>query len=78
VKNRKLTASAGLVAAVAVAATALIATGVSSAAPSAGFKMAIVTDIGSLQDRSFNQLANTGRIRVGKELGIPTLFLVSK
>jgi len=36
------------------------------------FKMAIVTDIGSLQDRSFNQLANTGRKAVGAELGIPT------
>ena len=32
--------------------------------------MAVVTDIGKLQDRSFNQLANTGRITVGKELGI--------
>jgi basic membrane protein A len=38
----------------------------------AGFKMAIVTDIGSLQDRSFNQLANEGRKAVGQKLGIPT------
>jgi basic membrane protein A len=36
------------------------------------FKMAIVTDIGSLQDRSFNQLANEGRIAVTKQLGIET------
>ena len=34
--------------------------------------MAIVTDIGSLQDRSFNQLANEGRIAIGKTLGIQT------
>src|SRR4051794_5501650 len=34
--------------------------------------MAIVTDIGSLQDRSFNQLANTGRKAIGKRLGIGT------
>ena len=34
--------------------------------------MAIFTDIGSLQDRSFNQLANTGRIKIAKELGIQT------
>jgi basic membrane protein A len=42
------------------------------------FKMAIVTDIGKLQDRSFNQLANTGRIAVGKELGIDTRVYVTK
>jgi basic membrane protein A and related proteins len=40
--------------------------------PVEGFKMAIVTDIGSLQDRSFNQLANEGRKAVGKTLGIQT------
>ena len=40
--------------------------------PVSGFKMAIVTDIGSLQDRSFNQLANDGRKAIGKKLGIPT------
>jgi basic membrane protein A len=34
--------------------------------------MAIVTDIGSLQDRSFNQLANEGRIAIGKKLKIKT------
>jgi basic membrane protein A len=34
--------------------------------------MAIVTDIGSLQDRSFNQLANEGRIAIGRKLGIST------
>ncbi len=77
-KNRKLSASAGVIAAVALAASALIATGVSSAAPQAGFKMAIVTDIGSLQDRSFNQLANTGRMAVGKELRIPTRVYETK
>ena len=33
--------------------------------------MAIVTDIGSLQDRSFNQLANTGRIAVGTRVADP-------
>src|SRR3954451_14162909 len=40
--------------------------------PAEGFKMAIVTDIGSLQDRSFNQLANEGRKAIGKKLGIQT------
>jgi basic membrane protein A len=41
------------------------------------FTMAIVTDIGSLQDKSFNQLANEGRIRVGKQLGIKTRVYVT-
>ena len=58
-----------------IAATALVLTSIGSAQaePKATpFKMAIVTDIGSLQDRSFNQLANEGRKAVGKKLGIPT------
>jgi len=40
--------------------------------------MAIFTDIGSLQDRSFNQLANEGRIAVGKQLGIQTRVYQTK
>jgi basic membrane protein A and related proteins len=60
------------------AATALIVSSVGSAGPTkastnaSGFTMAIVTDIGSLQDRSFNQLANEGRIAAGKKLKIQT------
>ena len=42
------------------------------------FKMALVTDIGSLQDRSFNQLANEGRIAIGQKLGIPTRVYETK
>ncbi len=58
---------------------ALVASSVSSAKPRAtNFKMAIVTDIGSLQDRSFNQLANEGRIAIGKELKIPTRVYETK
>ena len=59
-----------------VAVAALVISSVGSAGSAKGqqadFKMAIFTDIGSLQDRSFNQLANEGRIAVGKELGIQT------
>jgi basic membrane protein A len=58
-----------------IAAATLVLTSVGSATPakrSQNFKMAIVTDIGSLQDRSFNQLANEGRKAIGKKLGIPT------
>jgi len=47
-------------------------TGAQTPKPVEGFKMAIVTDIGSLQDRSFNQLANEGRKAIGKKLGIQT------
>ena len=38
----------------------------------------IVTDIGSLQDRSFNQLANEGRLAVGRELRIQTRVYETK
>ncbi len=56
-----------------VAATALIVSAAGSAKPAQDdFKMAIFSDIGSFQDRSFNQLANEGRIAIGKELGIQT------
>jgi basic membrane protein A and related proteins len=59
-----------------VAATALIVSSAGSASSSkasaSSFTMAIVTDIGSLQDRSFNQLSNEGRIAVGKQLKIKT------
>ena len=59
-----------------IAASALILTSIGSAHPAkskaAPFKMALVTDIGSLQDRSFNQLANDGRKAIGAKLGIPT------
>lgn len=61
-----------------VAIAALILSAAGSASPSQEFKMAIFTDIGSLQDRSFNQLANEGRIAVGKDLGIQTRAYVTK
>jgi basic membrane protein A len=59
------------------AATALIVSSAGSASSSksgatTNFTMAIVTDIGSLQDRSFNQLSNEGRIAIGKKLKIKT------
>jgi basic membrane protein A and related proteins len=69
VKNRKLTASAGLVAAVAVAATALIATGIGSAAPKAGFLAGVVSDVGRFNDKGFNQLSLQGCITGAKQAG---------
>jgi basic membrane protein A and related proteins len=58
---------------------ALIASSAGSAKPEQDdFSMAIFTDIGSLQDRSFNQLANEGRIKIGKQLGIQTRVYQTK
>jgi len=72
------TAAIGAVLAL-VGATALIVSAAGSAkVEQDDFKMAIFTDIGSLQDRSFNQLANTGRIKIGKELGIQTRVYETK
>jgi basic membrane protein A len=62
----------------ALAAVAAMVVSSAGASPSQEFKMAIFTDIGSLQDRSFNQLANEGRIAIGKELGIETRAYVTK
>jgi hypothetical protein len=59
VKGR--TAAVGVALALALVA-ALIVSAAGSASRNASFKMAIVTDIGSIQDRSFNQLANQGRL----------------
>jgi basic membrane protein A len=69
VKGR--TAGVGVALAVALV-TALIVSAAGSASRNATFKMAIVTDIGSIQDRSFNQLANQGRLAVQGELRVPT------
>jgi basic membrane protein A len=72
------TAAIGAVLAL-VAATALIVSASGSAkSEQDDFTMAIFTDIGTLQDRSFNQLANEGRIAIGKELGIQTRVYQTK
>ena len=56
-----------------VAGVALVMTSAGTArSTQTDFKMAIVTDIGKLNDRSFNQLANEGRKAAGKQLGIET------
>src|SRR3989304_1399340 len=59
-----------------LATVALVASSTGSGARP-DFKMAFVTDIGSLQDKSFHQLGNEGRIRVGEQLGIPTRVYVT-
>ncbi len=60
-KSRRMAGSVGVLAAVAVAASALIATGVSSAAPDqAGFLAGVVSDVGRFNDKGFNQLSLQG------------------
>jgi len=66
----------GAVLALAVVAAMVVSS--AGASPKQEFKMAIFTDIGTLQDRSFNQLANEGRIAVGKQLGIETRVYQTK
>jgi basic membrane protein A and related proteins len=41
-------------------------------------KAAVVTDIGGLNDRGFNELANTGRLRAQRQLGADTRVLISE
>jgi basic membrane protein A and related proteins len=68
-----------LVAALAVLAlTVLVGAGIGMAKPSAKqarsatLKMAVVTDIGGLNDHGFNQQANAGRLEVQAKLGFQT------
>jgi len=36
------------------------------------YKMAVITDVGGLNDHGFNQAANAGRLQVEKKLGFQT------
>ena len=62
--------------------TALVALTVAGATQSAGpvatsMKVGIVTDIGGLNDRGFNSLANKGRLRADRLSGVSTRVLIS-
>ena len=72
------TAAIGAVLALAAVAAMIVSAPGSAKSEQSDFKMAIFTDIGSLQDRSFNQLANEGRIAIGKQLSIPTRVYQTK
>jgi len=52
--------------------------GQSTAAPEKKIKVGLVTDIGGLNDRSFNQLAYQGLKRAQKELGVDIRVVTSK
>jgi basic membrane protein A and related proteins len=65
-----------IVAAAAIAAALVAGTG--EAAKKATLKVALVTDIGGLNDRGFNQLANQGRLRAQAKLGADTRVFITQ
>jgi basic membrane protein A and related proteins len=69
---------APLVALVVLAAGCGGDSGGGSASESSSVKVALVTDIGQLNDRGFNQLAYQGLKQSGRELGITTRVVESK
>src|SRR5256884_5073265 len=55
------------------------ATATASAAPTAKpIQVGLVTDVGGLNDKSFNQAANTGRLNAEKDFGLKTQVVESK
>ncbi len=74
-RNRKWKLGAALVLVVAVAAS-IVAAG--SASSKADYRIAVVTDIGSLQDKGFNELANNGRIKLDGLDGFETRLYETK
>ena len=74
-KNRRSATVAFALAAALIAA--LAAGSVGSAAPQLTVKAAIITDTAGLNDKSFNFLANKGRLRAQKELKIETRAFIS-
>jgi basic membrane protein A and related proteins len=67
--------------AVAVAGTLAVAgasVGSGSASPDKDIKLGVVTDIGGLNDRGFNSLANKGRLRADKLPGVSTRVVISR
>lgn len=62
----------------ALAALALVFSSAGSARGAADYRVAVVTDVGSLQDRSFNELANKGRTTLDGLDGFETRLYETK
>jgi len=77
VKKRILLATAGVAVLALGLVTASYASRSSSHKPAATFKVGLVTDIGGLNDRSFNHLAYVGLLRAEKKLKIQGRVLTS-
>jgi basic membrane protein A and related proteins len=60
------------------ALAALVVTGVGSAAPAEKIRVGLVTDIGGLHDRGFNQLSYAGLKRAQAKLGVDGRIILSK
>jgi basic membrane protein A and related proteins len=74
---RKWTVGAAL-ALVAALAVASVGSAQSSKADATPIKVAVVTDIGGLNDRGFNDLANKGLQKAKKDLGVQGRVFISK
>jgi basic membrane protein A and related proteins len=77
-KSRRMAGSVGVIAAVAVAATALVVTSVGSAAPSQAIRVAVVSDIGGLNDKGFNFLSSVGLNRAKKDFRVDGRVFITK
>src|SRR5690242_7183535 len=53
-------------------------TGGASGSPGKAVKIGLVTDVGGLNDKSFNQAANAGRLQAEKDFGLQTQVIESK
>jgi basic membrane protein A len=74
--SRKLTATVAAITA-AVAATGLAAS-TGTAAQEQAVRVAVVTDIGGLNDKGFNSLSNAGLQRAKKQLGVQGRVFISR
>ena len=75
VRTRTWKLGVALALVVAVAAS-IVAAG--SARPTADYRVAVVTDIGSMQDHGFNELANKGRLALDAAEGFETRLYETK
>jgi len=66
----RTSALVAVIAAAAAAAVALVVTASSGASQGQAVRVAVVTDIGGINDKGFNSLANVGLQRAKKELGV--------
>ena len=74
---RKCTVGAAL-ALVAALAVASVGSAQSSKSEATPYKVAVVTDIGGLNDKGFNDLANKGLLRAKAQLGVQGRVFISK
>jgi basic membrane protein A len=68
--SRKKAAAIGVVAVTALAATVSLVGSGQAASEQEAIKVAVVTDIGGLNDKGFNSLSNVGLQRAKKQLGV--------